>query len=154
MQMSAFHRSDVLFLCISPFRSHWVSVFPAAVPGIPSNWSPVRPLWQTTFASSYHCEWKYHLRLPNMYWLSYCFIGAMFVSSHLILFLIIQVGLMLSYAVWAVSQSFSMFLLFRVIGGVCKGNVSLCTAIMADLPCPKARNRGMVSWEKGSFHSV
>ncbi|XP_024119456.2 major facilitator superfamily domain-containing protein 10-like [Oryzias melastigma] len=36
-----------------------------------------------------------------------------------------------------------MFLLFRVIGGICKGNVSLCTAIVADLPCPKARNRGM-----------
>lgn len=52
-------------------------------------------------------------------------------------------GLMSSYAVWAVSKSFTMFLLFRVIGGLCKGNVSLCTAIMADLPCPKARNRGM-----------
>lgn len=36
-----------------------------------------------------------------------------------------------------------MFLLFRVIGGICKGNVSLCTAIVADLPCPKSRNRGM-----------
>uniref|UniRef100_A0A667Y0G9 Major facilitator superfamily domain-containing protein 10 n=1 Tax=Myripristis murdjan TaxID=586833 RepID=A0A667Y0G9_9TELE len=52
-------------------------------------------------------------------------------------------GLMSSYAVWAISRSFSMFLLFRVIGGICKGNVSLCTAIVADLPCPKARNRGM-----------
>ncbi|XP_074526550.1 major facilitator superfamily domain-containing protein 10-like isoform X2 [Halichoeres trimaculatus] len=52
-------------------------------------------------------------------------------------------SLMSSYAVWAVSQSFTMFLLFRVIGGICKGNVSLCTAIVADLPCPKARNRGM-----------
>lgn len=56
----------------------------------------------------------------------------------------LQLGLMSSYAVWAVSRSFSMFLLFRVIGGICKGNVSLCTAIVADLPCPKARNRGMV----------
>ncbi|KAM8885398.1 major facilitator superfamily domain-containing protein 10 isoform 2-T2 [Spinachia spinachia] len=52
-------------------------------------------------------------------------------------------GLVSSYAIWAVSRSFSMFLLFRVIGGICKGNVSLCTAIVADLPCPKARNRGM-----------
>ncbi|KAM9858555.1 major facilitator superfamily domain-containing protein 10-like isoform 2-T2 [Aulostomus maculatus] len=59
------------------------------------------------------------------------------------LLLLTTLGLMSSYAVWAVSRSFSMFLLFRVIGGVCKGNVSLCTAIMADLPCPKARNRGM-----------
>lgn len=82
---------------------------------------------------------------------SYFCIGPMLVWSHLIWFLVIQVGLMLSYAVWAVSQSFSMFLLFRVIGGICKGNVSLCTAIMADLPCPKARNRGMVSWDGALF---
>ncbi|XP_008334069.1 major facilitator superfamily domain-containing protein 10 [Cynoglossus semilaevis] len=59
------------------------------------------------------------------------------------LLILTTVGLMASYAVWAVSQSFSMFLLFRVIGGICKGNISLCTAIVADLPCPKARNRGM-----------
>ncbi|CAI5649587.1 major facilitator superfamily domain-containing protein 10 [Oreochromis niloticus] len=59
------------------------------------------------------------------------------------LLMLTTLGLMSSYAVWAVSRSFSMFLLFRVIGGICKGNVSLCTAIIADLPCPKARNRGM-----------
>lgn len=55
-----------------------------------------------------------------------------------------QLGLMSSYAVWAVSRSFGTFLLFRVVAGICKGNVSLCTAVVADLPCPKARNRGMV----------
>lgn len=59
------------------------------------------------------------------------------------LLILTTLGLMSSYAVWAVSRSFSMFLLFRVIAGICKGNVSLCTAIVADLPCPKARNRGM-----------
>ncbi|KAG7489424.1 major facilitator superfamily domain-containing protein 10 [Solea senegalensis] len=59
------------------------------------------------------------------------------------LLLLTTVGLMSSYVVWAVSHSFSLFLLFRVIGGVCKGNVSLCMATVADLPCPKARNRGM-----------
>ncbi|XP_069562637.1 major facilitator superfamily domain-containing protein 10 isoform X1 [Brachyistius frenatus] len=59
------------------------------------------------------------------------------------LLILTTMGLMASYAVWAVSQSFSMFLLFRMIGGICKGNVSLCTAIVADLPCPKTRNRGM-----------
>ncbi|XP_029366663.1 major facilitator superfamily domain-containing protein 10 isoform X2 [Echeneis naucrates] len=59
------------------------------------------------------------------------------------LLILTTLGLMSSYAVWAVSQSFSMFLLFRVIGGICKGNVSLCTAIVADLPCAKVRNRGM-----------
>ncbi|KAJ8415616.1 hypothetical protein AAFF_G00425960 [Aldrovandia affinis] len=59
------------------------------------------------------------------------------------LMMLTTVGLMSSYALWAVSRSFSMFLLSRVVGGICKGNVSLCTAIVADLPCPKARNRGM-----------
>uniref|UniRef100_A0A3Q2U151 Major facilitator superfamily domain-containing protein 10 n=1 Tax=Fundulus heteroclitus TaxID=8078 RepID=A0A3Q2U151_FUNHE len=59
------------------------------------------------------------------------------------LLILTTLGLISSYAVWAVSRSFGMFLLFRVIGGICKGNVSLCTAIVADLPCPKARNRGM-----------
>ncbi|RVE67903.1 hypothetical protein OJAV_G00086430 [Oryzias javanicus] len=59
------------------------------------------------------------------------------------LLILTTVGLISSYVVWAVSRSFNMFLLFRVIGGICKGNVSLCTAIVADLPCPKARNKGM-----------
>ncbi|CAL1615827.1 unnamed protein product [Knipowitschia caucasica] len=60
-----------------------------------------------------------------------------------LLLLVTTLGLISSYAVWVVSKSFTMFLLFRIIGGLCKGNVSLCTAIVADLPSPKARNRGM-----------
>ncbi|XP_061674463.1 major facilitator superfamily domain-containing protein 10 isoform X2 [Syngnathoides biaculeatus] len=59
------------------------------------------------------------------------------------LLLLTTVGITSSYVVWALSQSFAMFLLFRVIAGMCKGNVSLCTAIVADLADPKARNRGM-----------
>ncbi|XP_061623039.1 major facilitator superfamily domain-containing protein 10 isoform X1 [Phyllopteryx taeniolatus] len=59
------------------------------------------------------------------------------------LLLLTTVGIMSAYVVWALSRSFAMFLLFRVIAGVCKGNVSLCTAIVADLADPKARNRGM-----------
>ncbi len=61
--------------------------------------------------------------------------------------LVLQVGLMASYILWAFSHSFTIFLLSRVVGGICKGNVSLCTAIVADLPCPKARNKGMVSYD-------
>ncbi|XP_041081895.1 major facilitator superfamily domain-containing protein 10-like [Polyodon spathula] len=59
------------------------------------------------------------------------------------LMMISTVGLMASYALWAVSWNFSVFLLSRVVGGICKGNVSLCTAIIADLPCPKMRKKGM-----------
>ncbi|XP_054437862.1 major facilitator superfamily domain-containing protein 10 [Pteronotus mesoamericanus] len=52
-------------------------------------------------------------------------------------------GVAASYAVWAASGSFAAFLASRVIGGISKGNVSLCTAIVADLGSPSARSRGM-----------
>ncbi|KAF6372111.1 major facilitator superfamily domain containing 10 [Rhinolophus ferrumequinum] len=52
-------------------------------------------------------------------------------------------GLAASYAVWAASESFAAFLASRVIGGISKGNVSLSTAIVADLGSPPARSRGM-----------
>ncbi|XP_042612657.1 major facilitator superfamily domain-containing protein 10 isoform X2 [Cyprinus carpio] len=70
------------------------------------------------------------------------------------LLLLTTVGLMASYVLWAFSHSFTIFLLSRVVGGICKGNVSLCTAIVADLPCPKARNKGMgASESSGIQHS-
>ncbi|XP_076992390.1 major facilitator superfamily domain-containing protein 10 isoform X2 [Tamandua tetradactyla] len=52
-------------------------------------------------------------------------------------------GLLASYAVWAASRSFAAFLASRAIGGISKGNVSLSTAIVADLGSPPARSRGM-----------
>ncbi|XP_076720380.1 major facilitator superfamily domain-containing protein 10 isoform X2 [Callospermophilus lateralis] len=52
-------------------------------------------------------------------------------------------GLVASYAVWAASRSFAAFLASRVIGGISKGNVSLSTAIVADLGSPPARSQGM-----------
>nr|XP_044986222.1 major facilitator superfamily domain-containing protein 10 isoform X2 [Jaculus jaculus] len=52
-------------------------------------------------------------------------------------------GLAISYAVWATSRSFAAFLASRVIGGISKGNVSLSTAIVADLSSPPARSQGM-----------
>lgn len=52
-------------------------------------------------------------------------------------------GLAISYAVWAASRSFSAFLASRVIGGISKGNVSLSTAIVADLGSPPSRSQGM-----------
>ncbi|XP_021566909.1 major facilitator superfamily domain-containing protein 10, partial [Carlito syrichta] len=52
-------------------------------------------------------------------------------------------GVATSYAVWATSRSFAAFLASRVIGGISKGNVSLCTAIVADLGSPPARSQGM-----------
>ncbi|XP_025145378.2 major facilitator superfamily domain-containing protein 10 isoform X1 [Bubalus bubalis] len=57
--------------------------------------------------------------------------------------LLCLVGVATSYAVWAASKSFAAFLASRVIGGISKGNVSLCTAIVADLGSPSARSKGM-----------
>uniref|UniRef100_A0A2K5PHL8 Major facilitator superfamily (MFS) profile domain-containing protein n=1 Tax=Cebus imitator TaxID=2715852 RepID=A0A2K5PHL8_CEBIM len=47
-------------------------------------------------------------------------------------------GVATSYAVWATSGSFAAFLASRLIGGISKGNVSLSTAIIADLGSPLA----------------
>ncbi|KAM6440341.1 major facilitator superfamily domain-containing protein 10 isoform 1-T3 [Liasis olivaceus] len=52
-------------------------------------------------------------------------------------------GLIASYSLWAISRSFELFLCSRIVGGISKGNVSLSTAIIADLQCPKARSKGM-----------
>lgn len=65
-------------------------------------------------------------------------------------FFLLQMGLMASYALWAASRSFSVFLLSRIIGGISKGNVSLSTAVIADLHSPKARSKGMVSYTCGA----
>ena len=57
----------------------------------------------------------------------------------------IQVGVALSYALWAVSQNFMLFVLARIIGGLSKGNVSLSTAIVTDVTTAERRSKGMVS---------
>ncbi|XP_073898836.1 major facilitator superfamily domain-containing protein 10 isoform X6 [Castor canadensis] len=63
-------------------------------------------------------------------------------------------GLATSYAVWATSRSFAAFLASRVIGGISKGNVSLSTAIVADLGAPPARSQGMASSVTLGFHTA
>ena len=57
----------------------------------------------------------------------------------------IQVGVALSYALWAVSQNFMLFVVARIIGGLSKGNVSLSTAIVTDVTTVEKRSKGMVS---------
>uniref|UniRef100_A0A8D0EEV7 Major facilitator superfamily domain-containing protein 10 n=1 Tax=Salvator merianae TaxID=96440 RepID=A0A8D0EEV7_SALMN len=57
--------------------------------------------------------------------------------------LLTTIGLIVSYSLWAISRSFGLFIISRVIGGISKGNVSLSTAIIADLQSPKARSKGM-----------
>lgn len=56
-----------------------------------------------------------------------------------------QIGIALSYALWAVSHNFTVFVMARIIGGISKGNVSLSFAIISDITTPSKRAKGMVS---------
>ena len=57
----------------------------------------------------------------------------------------LQTGVSCSYVLWSVSHSFTIFVFSRIVGGLSKGNVSLCTAIMADILPLEKRGKGMVS---------
>ncbi|XP_019641337.1 PREDICTED: major facilitator superfamily domain-containing protein 10-like [Branchiostoma belcheri] len=59
------------------------------------------------------------------------------------LMLLSAVGIACSYSVWAVSYTFGVFVLARVLGGISKGNVSLATAVVADLKSAKSKGHGM-----------
>ena len=52
-------------------------------------------------------------------------------------------GLALSYLLWAVSNSFAMFLCSRIVGGLSAGNLGVASAAMADLSSPENRTRKM-----------
>ena len=57
----------------------------------------------------------------------------------------LQIGVVMSYVLWAVSYSFPIFILARIIGGISKGNVSLSAAIVTDITTPAQRSKGIVS---------
>ncbi|MCR9142421.1 MAG: MFS transporter [bacterium] len=57
--------------------------------------------------------------------------------------LITSVGLTVSYLVWFLSQSFTLFIVSRVIGGVMSGNMGVASAAMADITSPEDRTRAM-----------
>ena len=59
-----------------------------------------------------------------------------------------QVGVVMSYVLWAVSYSFPVFIVARIVGGISKGNVSLSAAIVTDITTPAHRSKGMV----GIYH--
>ena len=50
----------------------------------------------------------------------------------------------LSYVLWYFSKTFTIFVLARIVGGISKGNVSLSTAVVADITPPEKRSSGMV----------
>ncbi|RUS69456.1 hypothetical protein EGW08_022778 [Elysia chlorotica] len=59
------------------------------------------------------------------------------------LMLICLVGIALSYVLWALSSNFLIFVIARIVGGISKGNVSLCTALITDVSTPQKRGKGM-----------
>ncbi|XP_077992459.1 major facilitator superfamily domain-containing protein 10-like [Glandiceps talaboti] len=59
------------------------------------------------------------------------------------LMLISMVGIAASYALWAISHNFTLFVIARIVGGISKGNVSLSTAIVTDVSSVKNRGKGM-----------
>lgn len=134
------------------FRSDRRRVLPAAVFVVPHHRSSVGSLRQATFTPPDDREWRAAAAEPGA-----VFVSGLSPSRCRVLSLsrmrigsdgcpcARQVGMMGAYALWALSRSFAVFLLFRVMGGVCKGNVGLCTAVVADMADPKARHRGMVS---------
>ena len=52
-------------------------------------------------------------------------------------------GLFLSYLLWIFSGSFTLLLVARVLGGLMAGNLSVATAIVADVTSSENRSKGM-----------
>ncbi|XP_043653882.1 major facilitator superfamily domain-containing protein 10 [Drosophila teissieri] len=52
-------------------------------------------------------------------------------------------GIALSYLLWACSSNFALFVLARFVGGISKGNISLCMSVITDVSSVQTRGRGM-----------
>jgi MFS family permease len=57
--------------------------------------------------------------------------------------LVSLVGIAFSYALWAISSNFGLFVLARFVGGLSKGNISLSMAIITDVSNKENRGKGM-----------
>uniref|UniRef100_A0AC35GA01 Major facilitator superfamily (MFS) profile domain-containing protein n=1 Tax=Panagrolaimus sp. PS1159 TaxID=55785 RepID=A0AC35GA01_9BILA len=53
------------------------------------------------------------------------------------------IGSLISYYIWSISTTFSIFVLSRIVGGLSKASVSISTAIVSDLCTTAQRGRGM-----------
>lgn len=54
-----------------------------------------------------------------------------------------SIGLAMSYAIWFVSSSFTLFLISRIIGGSMAGNLGVVSASMADMTDTQNRTKAM-----------
>ena len=50
--------------------------------------------------------------------------------------------------------NFTLFVISRIIGGLAKGNVSLSTAVVADVYKSHERGKGMVSLQAGDHRNL
>ncbi|KAG0345759.1 protein phosphatase 2A regulatory subunit cdc55 [Podila humilis] len=57
--------------------------------------------------------------------------------------LISMIGNLVSCGVWLFSNSFELFVLSRILGGLSEGNVQLSIAMISDITTPAARSRGL-----------
>ncbi|XP_065649613.1 major facilitator superfamily domain-containing protein 10 isoform X2 [Hydra vulgaris] len=58
--------------------------------------------------------------------------------------LLTMFGTTLSYIIWWKAVTFKLFILSRIIGGLAKGSVLLCTTMMSDITTKENRGKGMV----------
>ncbi|KAK7068828.1 Major facilitator superfamily domain-containing protein 10 [Halocaridina rubra] len=109
----------------------WVSVFQDAV-GIPSRFHSV--LFGGLLGSLF----------SFLQFLSSPITGALSdVYGRKPIFVLTLIGVTMSYAMWALSSTFPLFIMARIIGGTTKGNVSLAYSIMTDILDEKSRAKGM-----------
>uniref|UniRef100_A0A182J595 Major facilitator superfamily (MFS) profile domain-containing protein n=1 Tax=Anopheles atroparvus TaxID=41427 RepID=A0A182J595_ANOAO len=59
------------------------------------------------------------------------------------LMLLCATGIAASYGLWAYSESFLLFVIARFVGGISKGNVSLCMAVITDVSNQQNRGKAM-----------
>ncbi|KAK9767656.1 hypothetical protein K7432_002380 [Basidiobolus ranarum] len=57
--------------------------------------------------------------------------------------LITTLGNAISCLIWVFAKDFKTFVLFRVVGGLCEGNVQLSNAIISDITTPETRSKGL-----------
>lgn len=53
------------------------------------------------------------------------------------------IGTALSYVLWVFSGSFTLLVIARLVGGLCSGNISVASAVIADVTDSKTRSSGM-----------
>jgi MFS family permease len=52
-------------------------------------------------------------------------------------------GTVISYVLWILSGSFTVLVIARLVGGLCSGNISVASAVIADITDVKKRSSGM-----------